>query len=177
MKRSILSLTLMVALMFGISSVSAHGYGNWHKNRLTGKTWYITGVNKMLYTEDSKITFSHNRVNAQICNNMGGKYTIKKDGEVKKWALTTTLMMCDEKVMQAETMFMNAKKLEWTKDTLFISTNNGTLTLSTKKPISDSPLLGKWKIISYDGKTPPKDLFIEFKAGKMFSTTICNNIT
>ena len=78
----------------------------------------------MLYTEDSKIIFTHNRVNAQICNNMSGKYTLKKDGEIKKWALTTTFMMCDETRMQAENMFMSATKLQWTKNTLTISTKN-----------------------------------------------------
>ena len=177
MKRILLSSILILSLLFGISSVSAGGFSYWNKNRLTGKTWYITAIDKKLYTETSKVTFTFNRVNAQICNNMSGKYTLKRNGEIKKWALTTTLMMCDETRMQAESMFMSATKLQWTKDRLTISTKTGTLTLSTKKPTVNSPLIGKWKITSYDGNTLPKDLFIEFKADKMFSTTICNNIS
>jgi heat shock protein HslJ len=128
---------------------------------LTGKTWVMTGYNNgkdavqsgladvrvtAVFGDDGKLTGKGG------CNNYSGAY-VAKDGTLKVGQLATTMMACDQPVMDQETAYLKALqtsttyKIEGDKLTL----TNGTATQVTYVAEAPATLTGKtWLMTGYN---------------------------
>jgi heat shock protein HslJ len=156
MKRNIVSIALMAGMVF-LAACSATGTQQGTKADLTGKVWVLTDLGgkppvkgsaiTIEFTEDGKVGGSAG------CNQYAGTYTTSGNTIQISENLATTMMACEQPLMDQETAYTTAlgtvKSFSVKSDILTLSDASGKA-VATYKAQSQSLSGTSWNVMAYN---------------------------